>query len=73
MRSDSISTTLKAIRLGKSLKYELFLLFERFKGFTVKTIFSKLPAGYCSKSTVYNYHTRYQRADRKAKELSKDW
>jgi hypothetical protein len=64
---------LKSIKLGKSLHYELLLIFEWFKGKSVKDIHSKLPKGYAGLKTVYRYHQRYERAIRKARELTKGW
>lgn len=63
----------KSIRLGKTLKYELFLIFEWFKGKAVKDIHARLPKQYASLKTIYNYHSRYHRALRRAKELTKGW
>lgn len=67
---------LKSIRIGRENKYELFLLFERFKGFKVTEVFKKIQEkrpGYVSLATLYNYHSRYQRAERKLRELTKGW
>jgi hypothetical protein len=60
---------------GTQLHYELFLIFERFKGFSVKDIIEKLNRDeqQFSRSTLYNWHRRYNRADRKARELTKNW
>lgn len=57
----------------KKPMYELVLVFDRFKGFTVPEIFRKLPEGVCSIKTLYNYHNRYSKADRKAREITKNW
>lgn len=65
--------TKKSIRIGKENKYELFLVFERFQGFTVKKIYEKLPPGYCSLKTLYNYHARYKRAEKKLREATRGW
>jgi hypothetical protein len=65
--------TLKSIRLGKQLKYELLLVFEKFQGMKVKEIFEKLPKGYCSLATLYNYHKRWKYAERKYRELIKNF
>ena len=61
--------------IGSVLHYELLLIFERFKGFSVKDVSEKLKGnGFeVSLSTIYNWHRRYNHADRKAKELTKNW
>jgi hypothetical protein len=64
---------IKSIKIAKQLHYELLLIFEWFKGITVKQIYMKLPKNYASLKTVYNYHARYNRAVRKARELTKGW
>lgn len=57
------------------LKYELFLIFERFRGFSVKEIMDKLnkDSVVAPRTTIYHWHQRYVRADRKARELTKGW
>ena len=55
------------------LKYELLLVFDRFKGFSVREIGKKLPKGYCTEKTLYNYHRRYEISNKKAQQLTKDW
>jgi len=57
----------------KKLKYELLLIFDRFRGFKIIEIFKKLPKGYCTKKTLYNYHQRYNQAIKKMQELTKNW
>lgn len=64
---------IKSIDLKKKLHYELLLIFEWFKGKKVKDIHSQLPKGYASLKTVYRYNERYQRAVRRARELTKGW
>ena len=51
-----------------SIKYELILIFDRFKGYTVKQIYDKLKVKIPLK-TLYNYKTRYKKADRIARSL----
>lgn len=67
---------LKSIKLGTSIRYELLLIFERFRGFRIKEIIDKLnkavPGKYAA-ATVYRYHARYARADRKVRELTRGW
>jgi hypothetical protein len=55
----------------RKIFYELILIFDRFKGYTVKDIFRRLPKDYCSIQTLYNYHIKYKKADKKARELIK--
>lgn len=66
----------KSMRLARENKYELLLLFDRFRGFKVKVIFDKLNErrpGYVTLKTLYNYHHRYKRAERRLGELTKGW
>jgi hypothetical protein len=53
------------------IKYELILIFDWYKKLPVKEIFKKLPKGYCSLKTLYNYHNRWVKANKKAMELMK--
>lgn len=66
-------TTKKLIRLGKSLKYELFLVVLNFRGLKTSQILEKLPKGYASYKTIYNYRQRLERAEKKYKELTREW
>lgn len=68
-----MTTTKKAIRLGRENMYELFIIFNNFKGYSAQQIFRKLPEKYASLRTVQNWKTRYNRAVRKANELTRSW
>jgi len=51
----------------KKTAYELLILFDRFKGFSIPELHEKLP--HYSERTLYRYHDIYSKAVRKANEL----
>jgi len=59
------------MRQRQKPKYELVLLFERFKGLKPLQIYKKLSKRY-SRSAVYRYYTIWKEADKVIGEIGKE-
>ena len=65
-------TTKKAMRKGKILRWDLFLLLERHNS-DMRQLFDKLKNSQfkATLGTFYNYKRRWEWADKKVKEMEK--